>query len=267
MAWARGDDRYDDTRKIKKAWRMSGYAVGLHWMAITHCARHETDGLVDPEWLAERLAVIPKAAGDKAIKTLVDLALFDELPAGETRELTDEKGYMVTVGPLDEDAYIVHDFLDYNFSTAQNEAKRAEDAERKRKGRAKDSGASPDRVRADSEGTPAPVRAPAPPARPFPAQPNPESPLPPASGGDAVFPSSPAPPSGKRRRDQDRLQTARATHKAAVSAFVAEHFPDEHPSAVVNTAATLAFRRIEPTADRIRESLAEARTALEGEAA
>jgi hypothetical protein len=120
MSWAKADDRYDDTPKIKRAWRLSGYAVGLHWMAVTSCARHESDGLIDPEWLAERLAVIPRKAAVAALKTLVSVGLFEELPAGETRSMTDEDGNLVTVGPLPENAYIVHDYLDYNPSSAQS---------------------------------------------------------------------------------------------------------------------------------------------------
>jgi 5-methylcytosine-specific restriction endonuclease McrA len=131
MSWAKADDRYDDTPKIKRAWRLSGYAVGLHWMAVTSCARHESDGLIDPEWLAERLAVIPRKAAVAALKTLVSVGLFEELPAGETRSTTDEDGNLVTVGPLPENAYIVHDYLDYNPSSAQSGVRREWDRRRK----------------------------------------------------------------------------------------------------------------------------------------
>jgi hypothetical protein len=131
MTWARFDDRYDDRPQIKKAWRMSGYAVGLHTKSVTHCARHESDGLVDPEYLAERLAVIPDRAARHAVATLVKVGLYELLRAGETREVTDGKDFTVTVGPLDEDAYRVTDIFDFVDSSAYLADKRRRDAERK----------------------------------------------------------------------------------------------------------------------------------------
>jgi hypothetical protein len=131
MSWAKADDRYDDTAKIKRAWRLSGYAVGLHWMAVTSCARHESDGLIDPEWLAERLGVIPKRAAETALSTLVTLGLFEELPAGERKTVRDRSGVPVQLGPLGETAYIVHDYLQYQDSASTLEAKRADERLRK----------------------------------------------------------------------------------------------------------------------------------------
>lgn len=132
MTWAKFDDRHDDRPAIKKAWRMSaGVAVGLHAMAVTHCARHESDGLIDPEWLAERLAVIPDRAGKTALTTLVKVKLFELLRAGDTREMTDDREFTVTVGPLDEDAYRVLDIFDYVDSSAYLADKRRKDADRK----------------------------------------------------------------------------------------------------------------------------------------
>jgi hypothetical protein len=132
MTWAKFDDRHDDRPAIKKAWRMSaGVAVGLHAMAISHCARHESDGLIDPEWLAERLAVIPDRAGRSALSTLVKVRLFELLRAGETREVTDDRDFTVTIGPLDEDAYRVLDIFSYVDSSAYLADKRRRDAERK----------------------------------------------------------------------------------------------------------------------------------------
>jgi hypothetical protein len=81
-----------------------------------------------------------------------------------------------------------------------------------------------------------------------------ELPQTPTSGGIPVFPSSPAAPKTKRRRDQERHEAATVEHRQ----FVAEHFPDEHPDAVLNTALMLRRRRVEPTVDRIRASLQEA---------
>lgn len=108
MTWARFDDRYDDHPKIKKAWRKDPYAVGLHVMAITHCARHETDGLVDLAWIEEK---IPQAkARSRTIDVLVDAGLFDALD-GET--------------------FQVHDFLEYNPSREKVAQEREWDRRRK----------------------------------------------------------------------------------------------------------------------------------------
>lgn len=161
MSWAKGDDLYDDKPKIKKAWRLSGYAVGLHWMAVTACCRHESDGLVDPEWLAGKLGVIPRKEAEKAVSVLVDLGLFDPLPTGESREFTDKRGFTVTIGPLEEDAHIVHDYLEYNDSSAYLSDKRAKDSERKARGGSArpspDSKRIPRGIQAES-GSPDPTR-------------------------------------------------------------------------------------------------------------
>lgn len=166
MTWAKFDDRYDDRPQIKKAWRMSGYAVGLHTKAVTHCARHESDGLIDPEWLAERLAVVPDRAGRGAVSTLVKLGLFELLREGETRDLTDAKGFTVQVGPLDEDAYRVTDIFDYVDSSKFLADKRRRDAARKAEvaRRAAEERAEVDRrrrgIRPDSTGNGGGVRGP-----------------------------------------------------------------------------------------------------------
>jgi hypothetical protein len=154
MTWAKLDDRYDDHPKIKRAWRLSGYAVGLHSQAITASCRHESDGLVDPEWLADKLAHLPRAAASRAVDTLVRLRLFDELPAGETLTLEDGRGFTVQIGPLDEDAHVVHDFLEYNESSAYLADRRRRDAERKASRRRRDSDGIPRGVQADSNGSP-----------------------------------------------------------------------------------------------------------------
>ncbi len=184
MTWAKGDDRYDDNPKIKRAWRLSGYAVGLHWQAITASARHESDGLVDPEWLADKLAHLPRAAGIKAVDTLVRLNLFERLPAGEVLTLDDGCGFTVAIGPLVEDAHVVHDFLDYNDSSANLADRRRRDAERKAARRRGESRRIPDGVRTDSIGSP--EASPPESRHPGPSRPDPgvEPPDPPQAGGD-----------------------------------------------------------------------------------
>lgn len=131
MAWAKFDDRYDDNRKIKKAWKSHPRAVGLHAMAITYCARHETDGLVDVEWLVEKL---PQARErNAAIAALVDAGLF---------------------APVDGEMFQVKDYLEFNPSSAKLAEKRRKDSERKRAGIHADSERNPNGSHADSVGIP-----------------------------------------------------------------------------------------------------------------
>lgn len=100
MPWAKFDDRYDDTRKIKRAWKASKATVGLHAMAITYCSRHQTDGVVDLDWVLERVQSMRECT--KLIEKMVDLRLFD---------------------PIDDTHWLVHDYLEYNDSKANRKAK------------------------------------------------------------------------------------------------------------------------------------------------
>jgi hypothetical protein len=108
MAWAKFDDRYDDNRKIKRAWRLCPAAVGLHVMASTYSSRHGTDGIVDLAWLEEKIPQ-PKQL-KKTIDVLVEAGLFDV---------------------LDGESFAIHDFLEYNPSKAQVEREREWDRRRK----------------------------------------------------------------------------------------------------------------------------------------
>ncbi len=100
MNFAKLDDRYDDHRKIKRAWRQNRALVGLHAMAITYCWRHNTDGIVDIEWLEEKL---PRAAErEKLVGLLVELGLFDH---------------------VDEHTWRVHDYLDFQDSSEKRAAR------------------------------------------------------------------------------------------------------------------------------------------------
>lgn len=100
MPWAKFDDRYDDNRKIKRLWRrFPANPVGLHAMAITYCQRHATDGIVDIDWVEEKL---PKQRErDAILDVLVKLRAFEV---------------------VDDEHWRVHDFLDYNPSRKEREA-------------------------------------------------------------------------------------------------------------------------------------------------
>lgn len=180
MSWGRFDDLYDDSAKIEDAWEAHPRAVGLHAMAVTYCSRHETDSVVHPRWLRRKL---PKEAERRRVlAVLVELNLFESLPAGERRELRAQRGPEVVVGPFREDVHLVHDYLDYNDSAAYLADRRTADAERKKRGRSPGVRAASERTlngRApDSE---RPSRTPG--ARPDPTRPDPGPPGPPPSGG------------------------------------------------------------------------------------
>ena len=100
MNFAKLDDRYDDHRKIKRAWRKNRALVGLHAMAITYCWRHNTDGIVDEEWLIEKLP--RNAEREKLLAQMIDLGLFDEAGDGHWR---------------------VHDYLDFQDSSEKRAAR------------------------------------------------------------------------------------------------------------------------------------------------
>lgn len=131
MSWAKFDDRYHESRKIRKAWRTNAHAVALHAMAITYCAGHDTDGLIDEDWLIVKL---PKPAERKrVVGVLVECGLFDYIAPGETVTVSDRDGNELTLrADFDgEPAWIVHDYLDYNDSSVQREVARTWDRKRK----------------------------------------------------------------------------------------------------------------------------------------
>lgn len=159
MTWVRSDDREDDRRDIKRAWRANGEALGLRSLARTMCARLETDGLVDLDWIEER---VPDQVRREAIlSTLVDNDLFEALPATETRDVRlvrTSSGKKVTFniqyGPLDVDAYIMHDYLEHNEARVESEARRREQAKKKAEARAKKGERKPTNVPGDIDDCP-----------------------------------------------------------------------------------------------------------------
>lgn len=102
MAWAKLDDRFHEHRKVRRVWRACPAAVGLHVMAITYCAGHETDGFIDRDFVEEKLP--NRRDRDRALDALVEAGLWE---------------------PTD-DGWTLHDFLDYHPSRAEAEAQRAE---------------------------------------------------------------------------------------------------------------------------------------------
>lgn len=166
MSWAKFDDRYHDNRKVKRAWRRHPRAVGLHAMAVTYCSMHETDGLVDDEWIEEK--VPDQGERGQVLAVLVDVGLFEPDEAG---------------------GFLVHDYLEYNRSkeaaVREREQKSARQQRWRERGRDASVGASVDAsVDASTRrhGDAAPTRP------------------------DPTRPSPPIPPRGARKRDRERFE-------------------------------------------------------------
>lgn len=107
MSWARLDDRFHGNPKVLRAWHSEPAAVGLYVMGITYCAQHETDGLIH-DWFV--LSVVQaKALRARLVRVLVDVGLWVESEGG----------------------WEIPDYLDYNPSREQLEAKRARERDRR----------------------------------------------------------------------------------------------------------------------------------------
>ena len=176
MPWGRLDDGLYDHPKLDLLGRDRMAGVGLWAVAVSWCNRRLTDGVVPNDRI--RLLGGSRNLAEK----LVDAGLFEHHDQG----------------------YLIHDFLDFNDSRETVEARRAADAQRKRRVRTDsdmdstpdsgaDSGRTPSGQTAHSERTPdrtppgtrARPHAIAPAAaRPGPTRPNP-NPSPPVANGES----------------------------------------------------------------------------------
>ena len=153
MTWSRFDDGYDEHEKVQEAWHSVPAAVGLHVMATTACNRWLSDGVIRPRWLA---ATLPdRRARKRVLDVLLEVELFDVLPANETVVVYDSDDNEIVLGPYPEERYLVHDFLDRHDSSVMVKNRRRADAERKARSRSSKTG----NVRSDSERTPAGIQA------------------------------------------------------------------------------------------------------------
>lgn len=228
MTWAKFDDRYDDNRKIKRVWRENRGAIGLHAMAITYCTRHETDGLIDEEWIIERLPT--KTERHKILAVLVHHGLFEPTSKG----------------------YRVHDFLDYQASHASRSGMREAGRKAALKGWAnrkpKGTGA------ADPNEIPTGIRSADPSEDPNTEENQTETTKDPPTPLRGVFPSddpivgtAPRRPAGNRGRDAKQWREQMAV-------WGEQHFPEAAPNAVSGAVAWLTPRVGDPvTADDLRD--------------
>jgi hypothetical protein len=110
MSWARLDDRLSTHPKLLSVWQSTPGALGLYFLSISHASCHETDGHIDPTFVAQ---MVPNGMRRNVfVRALVEGGLWRPTLTG----------------------WEIHDFLDYNPSHAQREEERALKAEAGRKG-------------------------------------------------------------------------------------------------------------------------------------
>jgi hypothetical protein len=111
MAWARFDDRFHGNPKVMGVWQTCPEAIGLYVMSVTYCSQHETDGLVH-DWFLQTLQPI-KSKRQRLTSALLNAGMFAEHEAG----------------------YMINDYLEFNPSHADLEAKREEAKTRRARAR------------------------------------------------------------------------------------------------------------------------------------
>lgn len=128
MSWVRIDDRFPRHPKIVG---LSDAAFRLHVTGLCYCAEHLTDGRIT------KMAVRLLGANRRQLDELAEAGVWLE----------------------DEDAWTVHDFLEYNPSKEKVKREREEAADRRRKWRDGKRNASRDASRTpDATPTPYPTR-------------------------------------------------------------------------------------------------------------
>lgn len=166
MTWAKIDDQLHAHRKVKKAWKAHRGSLGLHLLAMSYCAGHLTDGLVDDEFVEEKLP------NDRERVAITDALVAAGLWGRE------------------DDGWRINDWLDFNPSRADVEERRRRDADRKATRRRGESTKRPRGHAADTDRNPAdPSRAG---ASPDPTRPDP-------------VPLDP-PPAGERKRQREKWE-------------------------------------------------------------
>lgn len=116
--WLKKDDRFPDHRKIR---RLTDGAYRLHDTALCACARDETDGLVTERDI-EEMQHGPRLR--RHIPALVAAGLWEPVDGG----------------------WQIHDYLHYNPSHEQLNAKRAADRERQERRRHRTESPNPDEI-------------------------------------------------------------------------------------------------------------------------
>lgn len=138
MSWGRLDGKFPGHRKRRLG---SLAADGLLARAIAQTAEQRDDGFVDADWIRQQGK---PAERRRALHTALRVGLLEEFPAGTERDVTGHqlpglrpRPTTVHIGPHDDDGFLVHDFLDFNPSRDEQEAKLRADRDRKRDDRGK----------------------------------------------------------------------------------------------------------------------------------
>lgn len=108
MTWLRIDDCFAEHPKVQD---LADRSFRLHVVAMCYCARNLTDGIITARSLRIIAAIVGTSRVTANVKQLVDAGLWL---------------------PLDDDAYEVKDFLDYNPPRATVKKKQAEISEKRR---------------------------------------------------------------------------------------------------------------------------------------
>ena len=120
MSWAKFDDQYPDHPKIVE---VGPLGMALHMAATCYCARYLTDGFVPTRMMARLVSFDGITIDSNGVSNQVT-----------TKYVISE---LVRVGLFEivEGGYFVHDYGEYNPSSDQVKAQRAENAEKQRKWR------------------------------------------------------------------------------------------------------------------------------------
>lgn len=106
--WLKLDDGFHDHPKVLRVWRLNKAALGLHARAMSWVAKQEKDGHLPDETVA--MFEPDDTERDAMVSVLVESGLWHQNGEG----------------------FVIHDFLDYNYSRAELTEKRRKDRERKR---------------------------------------------------------------------------------------------------------------------------------------
>lgn len=109
MAWVRIDDHLHSHPKIRWAWAKCPPSLGLHLVALSFSGDQLTDGVVDDHFVKQWLP--SQRMRERATAALAGAVLWER----------------------DGDAWVIHDYLDYNESGAQIRERRRLDLARKRR--------------------------------------------------------------------------------------------------------------------------------------
>jgi hypothetical protein len=232
MAWLKLTDAMLGHRKTRRLLRRgkagSGLAAfGLHVAALLHCSEYLTDGFIESEF--------------------VDEVLDDANVSGRQRAML--VAHLVDGGPWEpvDGGWQVHDYLEHTPQRDEVLARRAKDAERKAKGRARLSGRTDDGHNVDGGGSDDGVRGPS--DRPVPSRPVPsQDPPAPAAAGEWAGPPPIKPDSG-RQRDL-------ATFDSQLAEYGTWLLPDiaaAGRSDLVRAALSFACRSGTPSHDQVRQ--------------